>query len=81
MIKKPVVQIFESSDPIALAFAKGALGDAGIEFVARNKITQLMNDIGPMLNKLIALAVEDEDAERARAAIDAALEEAELPEA
>jgi len=75
-----VVQIFESSDPIALAFAKGALDDAGIDYVARNEITQLMNDIGPMLNKPISLNVEDEDANRARAAIDAALEEAELPD-
>ena len=80
MIEKPVVQIFESSDPIALAFAKGALDDSSIEYVARNEITQLMNDIGPMLNKSIVLAVEDDEADRARAAIDAALEEAELPD-
>jgi len=32
------------------------------------------------LNKPISLNVEDEDANRARAAIDAALEEAELPD-
>ncbi len=75
-----MVQIFESSDPIALAFAKGALDDSSIEYVARNEITQLMNDIGPMLNKQIALEVQDEDADHARAAIGAALEEAELPE-
>jgi hypothetical protein len=75
-----VVQIFESSDPIALAFAKGALDDAAIEYVARNEITQLMNDIGPMLNKPISLDVEDENADRARAAIGAALEVAEIPE-
>lgn len=52
-----LVVVFETDDPVALAFAKGTLEGAGIPFFVFNEISTLVNDIDPMLHKWFRIQV------------------------
>ena len=61
-----LVVVFESTDPVLIAMAKGALEDAEIPYFSLNQITRLVNDVDPMLRKLIRIQVAADQAEKAR---------------
>jgi hypothetical protein len=58
--------VLETDDPFALAFAKGALDEAGIPFSVLNEISKLVNDIDPMLRKWVRLQVASDRESEAR---------------
>jgi hypothetical protein len=61
-----LVVVFESTDPVLIAMAKGALEEAEIPYFSLNQITRLVNDVDPMLRKLIRIQVAADQAEKAR---------------
>jgi Putative prokaryotic signal transducing protein len=58
------VVVLESRNAIQLALAKGLLDDSGIPYILLGKITTLVNDVDPFLQKPVRiLAPSDREAE------------------
>ncbi len=56
--------MLESNEPVQIAMAKGLLEDAGIPFFLLQGITTLVNDVTPLLGKLVQVQVpRDREAE------------------
>ena len=59
-----LVVVLETNNQIQLAMAKGLLEDAGIPFYVLGRITTLVNDVDPLLNKWLRVQVpRDREAE------------------
>ncbi|HUP03649.1 MAG TPA: DUF2007 domain-containing protein [Bryobacteraceae bacterium] len=59
-----LVVVLESNEAIQVGMAKGLLEDAGIPYYILGKITRLVNDVDPFLNKWVKLQVpRDREAE------------------
>jgi hypothetical protein len=76
-----LVVVLETTNPIQLALAKGALDDNGIPYFVLGQIATLITDIDPFLFKCVRLQVPCDREQEARALLDAVLQPVEtLPE-
>jgi hypothetical protein len=64
-----LIVVFESNDPVEIAFAKGALDEAGIPLFGLNQIATLVQDVDPMLRKVVRLQVAADREQEAREAL------------
>ncbi len=64
-----LVVVFEASDAMALALAKGSLEEAGIPFVALDEISTLIESVDPFLHKRVRIQVARDCEEEAREAL------------
>lgn len=67
------VQVLETHDAIQLAMAKGLLEDAGIPFVLLGKITTLVNDVDPFVQKNVRILAPRDRETEARELLDVLL--------
>jgi hypothetical protein len=59
-----LVVVLEGNEPVQIAMATGLLEDAGIPFFLLGNITRLVNDVTPLLNKVVCVQVpRDREAE------------------
>ncbi len=73
--------VLESNEPVQIAMAKGLLEDAGIPFFLLQGITTLVNDVTPLLGKLIQVQVPRDREAEAREVLEPVLEPLSVPEA
>jgi hypothetical protein len=60
------VTVLTTTDPVALALAKGSLEDAGIPYYIAGELTGPGESISPLMNRWQRIAVSREDEEEAR---------------
>lgn len=64
------VVVMETRDAVQLAMAKGLLDDSGIPFVLQGRITTLVTDVDPFLQKNVRIVVPRDRETEARELLD-----------
>ena len=76
-----LVVLLESNEPVQIAMATGLLEDAGIPFFVLGNITRLVNDVTPLLNKVVRVQVPRDREAEARDVLAQLSEPVAVPEA
>jgi hypothetical protein len=73
--------VLESNEPVQIAMAMGLLEDSAIPFFVLGNITRLVNDVTPLLNKVVRVQVPRDREAEAREVLAQLSEPVAVPEA